>query len=137
MSKKILIIIGCVAFILSMSSVFLLLRKNNVVSFDTLYEPQNECTPYNVFVRKGQDEFSVVIEWKTIGACPGFVQYGNDVNDLDRVGFDVEGNLKSTEHKVVVEKLLTKTKHYFLVNSDSKGYGNNNGVPLEFTISEL
>ena len=136
MSKKILLIIGCIAFILTMSSVFLLFRKNNVKSFDTIYEPQNECTPYNVFVKKGEDEFSVMIEWETVEECVGFVQYGNDRNELDRVGFDVQGNMKSEKHSVVLEKLLTKSKYYFLINSERKGYGKN-GVPLEFMLSEM
>lgn len=119
-----------------MSSIFLLVKKDSVGSFDTLYEPQNECTPYNLFVEKGEDEFSVVIKWKTTGKCSGFVQYGIDRNELDRVGFDVEGNLKISEHQVVLQKLLTKSRYYFLINSESKGYGNN-GVALEFMISEM
>lgn len=131
-----MIIVGVIAFILVMSSVFLLLRKDRVGSFDSLFEPQNECTPYNVFVEKGQDEFSVSIKWRTVGRCSGFVQYGIDRRDLDRVGFDINGNLKSDEHEVVLEKLLTKSKYYFLINSESKGYGSN-GVPLEFIISEM
>ena len=136
MSKKVLIIVGCIAFILTMSSLFLLLKKDRVGSFDSLYEPQNECTPYNVFVEKGEDEFSVIIDWETTAECAGLVQYGIDRNDIDRVGFDVEGNLKSKKHRVVLDKLLTKSKYYFLIDSERKGYGNN-GVPLEFVISEM
>lgn len=131
-----MVIVGLMAFVLVMSSVFLLLRKNRVGSFDSLFEPQNECTPYNVFVEKGNDEFSVMIKWRTIGKCSGFIQYGIDRSELDRVGFDVNGSLKSVEHQVVLEKLLTKSKYYFLINSESKGYGSN-GVPLEFIISEM
>lgn len=136
MSKKILLIVGCIAFVLTLSSAFLLIRRDSVGSFDSLYETQNECTPYNVFVEKGEEEFSVVIKWKTVGKCAGFVQYGSDRNQLDRVAFDLEGNLKSSEHSVVIKKLLTKSKYYFLINSESKGYGNN-GVPLEFMLSGM
>ncbi len=131
-----LIIIGCLAFILTMSSIFLLLRKDSVDSFETLYEPQNECTPYNLFVEKEEDEFSVIIKWDTVGKCSGFIQYGIDRGELDRVAFDIDGTLRSKGHKVALEKLLTKSKYYFLVNSERNGYGNN-GIPLEFVISEM
>ncbi len=131
-----MIIVGFIAFVLALSSVFLLLRKNSVGSFDSLYEQQNDCTPYNVFAEKGEDEFSVVIKWRTVGMCAGFVQYGSDRNKLDGVGFDLEGSLKSSEHNVLLEKLLTKSKYYFLINSERKGYGKN-GVPLEFMLSEM
>ncbi len=114
MSKKILIVVGFAAFVLTLSSIFLLLRKNGVGSFDSLYEEQNDCTPYNVFVEKGEDEFSVIIKWRTVGMCTGFVQYSSDRNKLDRIGFDLEGNLKSSDHSVLLGKLLTKSKYYFL-----------------------
>lgn len=136
MNKNILIIVGTVALVLTMSSVFLLLRKDKAVSFDSLYQEQDECTPYNVFIEKGEKEFSVVISWKTIGKCAGFVQYGSSRNNMDLVGFDVAGNLKSDKHEVTIDKLLTKSKYYFLINSEKKGYGKN-GVPLEFLLSEL
>lgn len=134
-SKRIFIIIAVVSFILVSISSLLLLKKN-VGGFDSLFTSQNDCTPYNLVVEKGDEEFSVRIIWQTRGKCLGFVQYGLDRSDLDRVGMDLNNVGRSEHHEVVIEKLLTKQKYFYLINSDKKGYGNN-GAPLEFILGDL
>lgn len=134
-SKRLFIIIAVISFIfVSLSS--LLLFKKNVGGFDNLFSSQNDCTPYNLLVKKGEQEFSVEIVWQTKGKCIGFVQYGLDRSNLDRIGIDFNSVGRAEKHKVVIEKLLTKQKYFYLINSDKKGYGNN-GTPLEFLLSDL
>ena len=106
MNKKLFTVIVVLTVVMVSVSVFLLLKKN-VVSFDSLFVSQSDCTPYNLFVTKGENEFSVKIVWETKGKCLGFVQYGTNRNSLDRVGIDLIYGYRSQEHEVVLEKLLT------------------------------
>jgi len=135
MSKKLFgVIVGMVIVVVSISVVLLL--KQNVKSFDTLFVVPDDCTPYNLFVLKGEEEFSAKIRWETKGKCMGFVQYGLDRNSLEKVGIDLVNEYRSQKHEVVLEKLLTKDRYYFLINSDNVGFGNN-GKPLEFILENL
>lgn len=135
MSKKLFgVIIGLTVIVVSISVVLFL--KKNVVSFDDFFVPQNSCTPYNLFVTKGDDDFSVKIVWETEGKCLGFVQYGVNRNSLDKVGIDTVYGYRNQRHEVVLEKLLTKERYYFLINSDNVGFGNN-GRALEFILEKL
>ncbi len=135
MSKKLFgVIVGMVIVVVSISVVLLL--KQNVKSFDTLFVVPDDCTPYNLFVFKGEEEFSAKIRWETKGKCMGFVQYGLDRNSLEKVGIDLVNEYRSQKHEVVLEKLLTKDRYYFLINSDNVGFGNN-GKPLEFILENL
>ncbi len=135
MSKKIFsIIIGLVVILVS-SSIFLLFKKN-VGGFDSLFVSQGDCTPYNLFVSKGVEEFSAKITWETKGKCMGFVQYGFNRESLDKVGLDFVSGYRSQSHEVVLEKLLTKERYYYLINSNGQGFGNG-GRPLEFVLMNL
>lgn len=98
---------------------------------------QNEdCVPYNVFIKKGEKDYSVDIEWSTKEECVGFVQYGKERDSLNMVVVDLVSSSKSREHRVTIEQLLTSEKYYFLINSGEQGYGYN-GIPLDFNISNL
>lgn len=135
MNKKLFgIVIGVVAIIVSISVVLLL--KKNADSFDSLFVSQNSCTPYNLFVTKEENDFSVKITWETKAKCLGFVQYGMNNKNLDKVGIDLVYGYRSQRHEVVLEKLLTKERYYFLVNSNNVAFGTN-GRPLEFIIENL
>lgn len=135
MSKKIFIIIVGIVFVVVSLSIFILFKKN-VGGFDTLFISQGNCTPFNLFVSKGEMEYSAKIVWETKGECMGFVQYGLNKEDLDRVGIDVLNGYKGKKHEIVLEKLLTKEKYFFLINSDGEAFGNN-GRPLELVLSNL
>jgi len=135
MNKKIFSIIIFLVVILVSSSVFLLFKKN-VGGFDSLFVSQGDCTPFNLFVAKGVEEFSAKITWKTKGKCMGFVQYGLNRDSLDKVGLDFISGYRSQDHEVLIEKLLTKERYYYLINSNGQGYGNN-GRPLELVLMNL
>lgn len=128
------VLIGISVFLISASSVFLVISK--VPNFGILGSTSSDCVPYNVFVGKGEKNFSVDIAWSTRAECVGFVQYGRDRDNLDQVVVDIVNIRKSKSHKVTIEQLLTTEVYYFLVNSQEQAYGNN-GVPLEFVMENL
>lgn len=61
--KKLFILIGISIFLIAISSIVLI--TSNVIGFDILGTSTNDCVPYNVFVRKGEKNFSVDIVWST------------------------------------------------------------------------
>lgn len=132
--RKMYILISILVFFIFASSAFLIISK--VPNFDILGSTSNDCVPYNVFVSKGEKNFSVDIAWSTRAECVGFVQYGRDRNNLDQVVVDIVNIRKTKSHKVTIEQLLTTEVYYFLVNSQERAYGNN-GVPLEFVVENL
>ena len=125
-------LIGIVS--ISFSSVLLLTR--NVVGFDVIGISSRDCVPYNVFIEKGEKDYSVEIKWSTKAECIGFVQYGRDRSNLDMVAVDLTNKSKSKEHTVSIGQLLSSEIYYFLINSQEQAYGNN-GVPLEFILGNL
>jgi hypothetical protein len=136
MKNKILIGVMSVAGIgLMLSSLFIFIKRE-VGGFDLFNSGIDECTPYNVFVSKGEQEYSVEISWQTKGMCLGYVQYGKDSNSLDLIGVDLVNDVNAKEHTVVLEKLLTKQKYFFVVRSEDVTYGFE-GIPLEFKIADL
>ena len=132
--KRFYILIGVSVFLIAVSSALLI--TSNVIGFDILGTTSNDCVPYNVFVSRGEKNFSVDIVWSTKAECVGFVQYGRNRDNLDMVAVDVVNMRKSTEHSVTLEQLLTTEVYYFLINSQEQAYGNN-GVPLEFVLENL
>jgi hypothetical protein len=134
-NKKRFYIAG-ISLIIVASIVSVLLVTRNVVGFDIAGVSERDCVPYNVFIMKGEDDFSVDIKWSTKAECVGFVLYGRDRSKLDMVAIDRLNSGKSREHLVTLEKLLTTERYYFLIDSQEKAYGNG-GVPLEFVLAEL
>jgi hypothetical protein len=134
-NKKRFYIVG-ISLIIVASIVSVLLVTRNVVGFDIAGVSERDCVPYNVFIMKGEDDFSVDIKWSTKAECVGFVLYGRDRSKLDMVAIDRLNSGKSREHLVTLEKLLTTERYYFLIDSQEKAYGNG-GVPLEFVLAEL
>lgn len=135
MSKKLFIITAIVSFFVVVISTGIILTKG-VSSFDILSYMKRDCVPYNVFVSKGDADYSVKISWRTKAKCIGFVIYGNERENLNFVGVDLENSVKSKEHTVVLEKLVSSDKYYFLINSEEKGYGFN-GSQIEFSLENL
>jgi hypothetical protein len=133
--RNIFYILGLLGIItISISSVLLLTR--NVISFDVIGVSNRDCVPYNVFIRRGEREHSVDVEWSTKAECVGFIQYGRDRSNLDLVSVDLENRSKSKEHIVNIDQLLSSEIYYFLINSQEQAYGHN-GVPLEFVMENL
>ena len=79
MRRNIFVITSVVSFCVVIVCAVLLLTKK-AGSF-SLFTSDSSCTPYNVFVSKGIEDYSAVIEWYTKGKCVGFVRYGKDMND--------------------------------------------------------
>ncbi|MGI6423264.1 MAG: hypothetical protein ACOX0X_01410 [Candidatus Dojkabacteria bacterium] len=94
------------------------------------------CDPYNVEVRKGEGENSVVISWKSKQRCSGYVIYGSEMKDLRLVGIDLENEIKDTKHTVVVNSLVSTKTYFFSIISDGVSYGKE-GLPISFSISAL
>lgn len=134
MNRQLFIITTVISsFVVLFSSVLLLTREADSFS---LFNRSDSCTPHNVFVQRGDTDYSVVITWYTHGKCIGYVNYGLDIDRLDRIGVDVSEKVSSNFHRVVLEKLLTKQSYYYLINSDGVKYGNSN-IPLEFILESL
>ncbi len=135
LNKKYFILTGFIGIILVGISSGLLFVRNTFGS-DIFASSEKNCIPYNVFVEKGSSEYSVQISWNTRKECLGFVQYGSNRDDLDLVSVDMENKAKSKVHTVVIEKLLTTQRYYFLINSEDKAYGYN-GSALDFSLKNL
>jgi len=113
-----------------------LIFVKNTFGSDILSNTNRDCVPYNIFVTKGDQEYSVKISWSTKKDCMGFIQYGGQRETLSSVGIDQKNKVQSKEHEIILEKLLTTQKYYFLVNSDNTAYGYN-GTALDFSIKDL
>jgi hypothetical protein len=113
----------------------ILLLSKEVGSF-TPFTSNTDCTPYNIFVSKGEGEYSAVIEWYTKEKCTGFVRYGKDMNKMENISLDSLGGNKGNFHEVVVDKLVSTERYYYLVVSGEQSYGSN-GSPLYFTLEQL
>jgi hypothetical protein len=134
MTKNIFVITSIVSFCVVVAcSILLLTRKAGGFS---LFSSDNSCTPYNVFVSKGAEDYSVVVEWYTKGKCVGFVRYGKDMNSMENISLDSLGGNRGNFHRVVIDKVVTSKKYYYLIISGEQSYGNN-GSPLEFVLDEL
>ena len=135
MTKKIFMILGVVSFLVTiLSSVMLFVKEAN--SMDLVGYIKRDCVPYNVFVEKGEKEYSAKISWITKGECVGFILYGNSSNSLDLVAVDLTNKAKSMKHEVVLENILSSERYYFLINSGEKSYGSN-GSPVIFSSDSL
>lgn len=135
MNKTVLVGLACLGllFILGSSVVFV---TREVGGFNLFGSKSADCTPYNVFINKGDKDNTVEIVWLTKKECMAFIQYGSSEGNMKMIGVDQYNSVQSKEHKVVLENLLSNEKYYFLINSDNQGYGSD-GVPLEFRIRDL
>ena len=135
MSKNVFIILGVVSFVVTiLSSVMLFVKEAS--SMDLVGYIRRDCVPYNVFVQKGEKDYSVKISWSTKADCVGFVLYGNNSTSLDLVAVDLTNKAKSINHEVVLESILSAESYYFLINSGEKSYGSS-GSPIIFSSDSL
>ena len=132
---KIFLITGFLGIFLVGLSLSLLFVKNTFGS-NIFASLKRDCVPYNIFIDKGDAEYTVVIKWSTKKVCVGFVQYGSVRDNLTSVGVDQTNKVRSKSHEVKLEKLLTTQRYYFLINSEEVAYGYN-GKSLDFSLSEL
>lgn len=134
-SSKLFIITAFLGlFIVGITSSLLFVR--NTFGSDIFALAKKDCVPYNIFVEKGAQEYSTQITWSTKKECVGFVQYSSQRDNLNLVAIDQKNKVKSKTHEVVIEKLLTTQKYYFLINSDNVAYGYN-GTALDFSLENL
>lgn len=134
-SKKFFFITGAIGVVLIGLASTLLFVKNSFGS-NIFSSSDRGCVPYNIFVSKGNADYSVKIVWSTLNECVGFVQYGSQRDSINLVGVDQKYKVKSKSHEVVLEKLLTTQKYYFLINSDDVAYGYN-GTAIDFSLANL
>lgn len=134
-SSKLFIITGFLGLSLIGVASTLLFVKNTFGS-DIFAVAQKDCVPYNIFLEKGEQEFSTRITWSTRKECVGFVQYSSQRDNLNLVAIDQKNKVNSKVHEVIIEKLLTTQKYYFLINSDNVAYGYN-GTALDFSLENL
>ena len=134
-NRKIFYIGGAIS-VLVISIASILLITKNVVGFDVQGFSIRDCVPYNVFIRKGEEEHSANIVWSTKAECIGFVQYGRDSSNLDMVSVDLVNKSKSKDHIVTISQIMSTDIYYFLVNSQEQAYGSS-GAPLEFVLGNL
>ena len=132
---RIFLITGVLGIIMVGISLSLLFVKNTFGAgiFNSF---KRDCVPYNIFVEKGGDDFSVKIKWSTRKECVGFVQYGNQRDNLGSVAIDQVNKVRSKNHEVTIQKLLTTQKYYFLVISDDVSYGYS-GKAIDFSLQNL
>jgi hypothetical protein len=133
--NKVFLITGVFGLVLVVVSCTLIFVKNTF-GFDIFSLSNRDCVPYNVFVTKGDNDYSVNISWSTRKECVGFIQYGSQRDGLNSVAVDQVNKVKSKSHLVSITTLLTSQKYYYLVNSDDVAYGFN-GSALDFSISSL
>ena len=129
-NKGILII---VILIISISVISLFVIKSSA-SQDSVYV--EGCTPYNIEIKKGDASSSVVISWKSKEKCSAYLLYGKEPDGLDMVGVDLKNDIKSKEHIVTIQNLVSTKIYYFVIVSNDVIYGKD-GLPLQFSIDSL
>lgn len=132
---KIFLITGFLGIFIVGLSLSLLFVKNTFGS-NIFASLKRDCVPYNIFIEKGEQEYSAVVRWSTRKECVGFVQYGSQRDNLGLVGVDQTNRVRSKVHEVTLEKLLTTQRYYFLINSDEVAYGYN-GKAVDFSLADL
>jgi len=94
------------------------------------------CTPYNVEIRKGIEENSVDILWKSKEKCSGYILYGKELKGLEMVGVDIENGIQSKDHIITLKQLINSKEYFFSIVSDGISFGKD-GLPLRFSIDSL
>ncbi len=126
-------IIATGVFLLLICVVIIFVFKSSA-SEDSIY--LEECTPFNVEVRKAQEENSAKISWISKGNCSGYILYGKEMRNLDMVGVDLTNETQSNIHEVVIKGLVSTKRYYFTIISNGTSYGKG-GLPLQFSIDSL
>ena len=93
------------------------------------------CTPYNVFLSKEGDH-KISVSWSTRDSCLGYVLYGDNSYEIERVAINPDYLGKSKDHTVIIPDLLSTNSYYFIIVSDESPYGNN-GKPIAFSLEDL
>ncbi len=132
---KIFLITGFFGIFIVGLSLSLLFVKNTFGS-NIFASLKRDCVPYNIFIEKGEQEYTAIVKWSTKKECVGFVQYGDNRDNLVMVGVDQTNKVRSKTHEVKLEKLLTTQRYYLLINSDEVTYGYN-GKALDFSLADL
>ena len=126
-------VITIVILIVFISVISLFVIKSSA-SQDSVYV--EGCTPYNIEIEKGKSPSSVVISWKSKEKCSAYILYGKEVGGLDMVAVDLENEIKSNEHRVTIQNLVSTKKYYYVIVSNDVIYGKD-GLPLQFSIDSL
>jgi hypothetical protein len=93
------------------------------------------CIPINVMAKKRGDN-SIEISWETEAYCLGYILYGDNGYEIERVGINPEKLGKSKTHEIVIENLLSTNTYYFMVVSNEKPFGRN-GKPIVLSLDHI
>lgn len=130
MKNRIIVIFG-VLLILGVSLSVIVFKVSG--SNDSTYI--EGCTPYNIDIERGESS-EVYISWKTKDKCSGYIVYGSEMKDLDMVAVDLENEIASKDHRIVIKGLVSSKEYYFSIVSEDIEYGKS-GLPLRFSIDSL
>ncbi len=130
MKNRIVVIFGVILILGVLLSVIVFKVSGSV---DSTYI--EGCTPYNIDIKRGESS-TVNIIWKTKDKCSGYIVYGSEMKDLDMVAVDLDNEITSKEHQVVIKGLVSSKEYYFSIVSDDIDYGKS-GLPLRFSIDSL
>jgi len=130
MMGKIIYSITAVAFTICIAFLVVYFLEMNENSKNDLVS----CQPYNMQVSDVKND-SVLITWETEEKCSGRIKYDTQEEDFEYIVNQLEES-KSNTHSVNIDGLLPNTKYYFIIQSDSDLYADND-LPLEFKTSAL
>lgn len=118
-------IAGFFLIILSIGGLYLVHRNRSDVI----------CKPYNIFLSKNGDN-GIDIEWETKGKCFGYVLYGENSYEIERVAVNTDNLEKDKKHNVSISGLLSTTTYYLIVVSNDSAYGRN-GQPIAVLLGDI
>jgi hypothetical protein len=128
-SKKSLVISSVFGFLLCCFSVVGMLIK--------IKEKESSvCQPFNIFVSK-TGENSIDIQWETEGNCLGYVLYGEDVYEIERVAVNTDSLKKENNHSIYI---FWAINYYnvllYCCISEDEAYGKN-GKPISLLLKDI
>lgn len=130
---KIPTIIGLIVLVIGIFTGLFLIRSQNIFRLGA----SSEETPKDVRVSNITDS-SFTVSWTTDKETSGFVKWGKNINNLDKVENDTISQ-KGYTHSATIKSLNPETEYYFIINSNSKDY-NNQGISWKLktgkTLSE-
>jgi len=120
--EKIPTIIGLVILVIGIITGVFLIKSQQIFKLGA----SSEETPKDVRISNITDS-SFTVSWTTDKETLGFVKWGKNANNLDKVENDTiseEGYI----HSSTIRSLNAQTEYYFKINSNSKDYDNQGTV---------
>lgn len=116
--EKIPTLIGLTILIIGILSGVFLIKSQTIFRLGA----SAEQAPKDVRISNISDS-SFTVSWTTDKETIGFVKWGKNINNLDKVGNDTISQ-KGYTHSSTIKSLNPQTEYFFKINSDSKDYDN-------------